>query len=105
MSPHLDRYFARISVLFCFAFLLTSLGYASDLSFSRTDVPTPFLSSLTVADFNHDGKLDIVGCTFDNVAKQYNLNLAFGNGDGTFSSPVKVWNGFCGGTAAVDTNG
>jgi len=44
--------------------------------------PAPFMD-FGIGDFNHDGYLDIVTSTF---------YIAYGNGDGTFQTPVSFWN-------------
>jgi FG-GAP-like repeat len=64
------------------------------------------LSQLIAADFNHDGKLDLlIGYVTDNgaVGSPYNLDLAFGNGDGTFQMPSLAMSNF-GWATVADVN-
>ena len=62
--------------------------------------------TLVVADFNHDGHLDLLTTNDSNV---WGLGLVLGNGDGTFQSPTKVVGndsyGTFGGIVAGDFNG
>jgi FG-GAP-like repeat len=44
-----------------------------------------FVTSMTVADFNSDGHLDVVSA---NIANGTYLTLTLGNGDGTFQPPI-----------------
>lgn len=70
----------------------------------ETRVSTPVLvgadpSSFAVADFNHDGKLDIAAVGLE-------LQILLGNGDGTFQSPISYTVGTSpGSVAAADLNG
>jgi hypothetical protein len=69
----------------------------------ETRVSTPVLvgadpSSFTVADFNHDGKLDIAAVGLE-------LQIFLGNGDGTFQSPISYTVGTSpGSVVAADFN-
>ena len=83
----------------------TSPAKAADFSFSRSDVSTSLLSPVTAADVNGDGKLDLIGCVFDSNANQYEIDLALGHGDGTFSPPTRVFSPVCNNVAVADTNG
>jgi hypothetical protein len=60
------------------------------------------LFELTLADFNHDGKLDIAG-----INGQGSVGVLLGNGDGTFQHPLSYAAGFLGTgfLAAGDFNG
>lgn len=61
----------------------------------------PFYSSVSVADVNHDGKLDLVVTSFA-VA----LQVFLGNGDGTFQNPISGPNAlYSGGLVIDDFNG
>jgi hypothetical protein len=70
----------------------------------ETRVTTPFLAvsdpaAFAVADFNHDGKLDI-------AAVGQELQIFLGNGDGTFQLPINYTVGTSPGSVAVaDFNG
>jgi len=52
----------------------------------QTTIPVPQASGLFVADFNGDGKLDLV--IGENNGSGYSVNVYLGKGDGTFSAPV-----------------
>jgi hypothetical protein len=58
------------------------------------------VSSQVVADFNHDGKLDLVG-----VASGYDVEVFLGKGDGSFQTPISVSGGCNGSLIAADFNG
>jgi len=47
--------------------------------------------SLVAADFNGDGKLDIAANIFSTFGAPTGFIVAFGNGDGTFQTPVIYW--------------
>jgi hypothetical protein len=79
-----------------------------DGTFARTDIPSGFQThfgslSLTVGDFNGDGKLDVVA---SDAGSQ--LILLLGNGDGTFSAPSDIPNSTANSSnnfvAAIDFN-
>ncbi|MFP5230300.1 MAG: FG-GAP-like repeat-containing protein [Acidobacteriota bacterium] len=59
-----------------------------------TDV-NPYITGLSVADFNHDGKQDILYTFFDQSGKTGNYLEGFavqlGNGDGSFKAPVVTY--------------
>jgi hypothetical protein len=57
----------------------------------------PSYSSVSVADVNHDGKLDLVVTSFA-VA----LQVFLGNGDGTFQNPISGPNAFYSGGLVID---
>lgn len=50
-------------------------------------IGTGGINDASVADFNSDGKLDLVTSAFQGVS------ISFGNGDGTFAAPVNYLNG------------
>jgi hypothetical protein len=59
------------------------------------------LSAIGAADFNHDGKLDLVYTTSapassdpESVGVIYKAFLSLGNGDGTFATATQVFSGF-----------
>jgi FG-GAP-like repeat len=52
-----------------------------------------------VADFNHDGKLDLA------VSDGQSVAILLGNGDGTFAAPVLYFDGGGGGLVTADFNG
>jgi len=83
---------------------LAPLAQATDISFSRIDFANSFSFGAVPADFNGDDKLDLVACTYDSQAHAYGIDLALGNGDGTFSSPSRVFTDFCVALAAADLN-
>jgi FG-GAP-like repeat/Abnormal spindle-like microcephaly-assoc'd, ASPM-SPD-2-Hydin len=69
---------------------------------------TPFYLPI-LGDFNGDGKLDLVGVTIDSQQNR-SVQIALGNGDGTFQPPVgfgagNTPNGLLSGFAAGDFNG
>ena len=82
-----------------------SPGNAANFSFSRSDVSTSLLSPVTAADVNGDGKLDLTGCVFDSNENQYGIDLALGQGDGTFAPPTRVLSQICNRISAADANG
>jgi hypothetical protein len=47
--------------------------------------------SLVAADFNGDGKLDVAANIFSTPGAPTGFIVAFGNGDGTFQTPVIYW--------------
>lgn len=61
--------------------LVTYLGNGDGTFTQASSMPASLGGSIALADFNHDGKLD--------VADSGNL-LALGNGDGTFQAPVPI---------------
>lgn len=76
----------------------------------RFDIGTPFPSGVTVADFNTDGKLDVLvgttGTFFAPEAGSGSLALFFGNGDGSLQAQQPVANnqGPCGTLVLLDFN-
>ena len=105
-TPTADA-FGRTVVFATFLAVLISVtppAWATDLSFSRSDYANPFSYGAVPADFNGDGKLDLVACTYDPQARAYAIDLALGNGDGTFSSPTRISTGFCNRLGAADVN-
>ena len=58
------------------------------LSFSNSSNPAtnPFPQSVAVADFNGDGKLDLVVPVYSIFTPLSDMNLLLGNGDGTFTA-------------------
>jgi len=55
--------------------------------------------SLAVADFNHDGRLDVAVANFDGQ-----VAILFGRGDGTFQAPLYLAVSYMGSIAAADFN-
>jgi hypothetical protein len=55
--------------------------------------------SITAADLNHDGTLDLVMGTF--LGRADNLDEVLGNGDGTFQAPVTIGSGILPASIAV----
>ncbi len=51
---------------------------------------SPHLSSLAIADFNGDGKLDIAAASYYPGNYSSNVYILLGKGDGTFQAPVTV---------------
>ncbi len=97
---HIRRAFCTALLLLGSATLFCPLAEAQ----LETRITTPFLAvsdpaSFAVADFNHDGKLDIAV-----VGEE--LQIFLGNGDGTFQSPISYTVGTSPGSVAVaDFNG
>jgi hypothetical protein len=59
-----------------------------DGSFAATPITTPVFNiedSLTLADFNHDGRLDIATVVVDPVSDNDAIDILLGNGNGTFN--------------------
>ena len=52
-------------------------------------LPADNQTNLQIADLNGDGKLDLATVTADNTGNQ-TLNIALGNGDGTFQPPIAI---------------
>lgn len=60
------------------------------VSFARRDFSlAPGVQGLATADFNHDGKLDLAINAFNPSTGNYAVYVLLGNGDGTFTAPVK----------------
>jgi len=58
---------------------------------SRLELGTQFPNGVqAVSDFNNDGKLDVAGWNA-NFGSATGIFIAYGNGDGTFQPPVKVF--------------
>lgn len=97
---HVRRAFCTALSLLSSATLFCALAEAQ----LETRISTPFLagadpSSFAVADFNHDGKLDV-------AAVGEELQIFLGNGDGTFQAPINYTVGTSPGSVAVaDFNG
>ncbi len=71
-------------------------------------IPGVNVSGLAVADLNHDGKPDLACATFvtqNGAITGGSLEVALGNGDGTFSSPASYPIGGGGAVAIGDVNG
>jgi hypothetical protein len=62
-------------------------------------------AEIAVADFNGDGKLDLVGTSDKGNSLSGNLTLALGNGDGTFRAPVNLGIANASFVGAADING
>jgi hypothetical protein len=84
-------------------FVSVFLGYGTGAFNPSLSSPVVFASgAVATADFNHDGKLDVIttsewdGGTTGDVA-----TLLLGEGDGTFLPPGNYLSGFTGGTLAV----
>jgi hypothetical protein len=54
-----------------------------------TDVAAAHPNTIAAADFNRDGRLDVVVTTLASTSDGSNLFVFFGNGDGTFSAPAR----------------
>jgi FG-GAP-like repeat/HYDIN/CFA65/VesB-like, Ig-like domain/FG-GAP repeat len=66
---------------------ITVLLSNGDGTFKQVESQAPsFATAVGVADFNRDGKLDMV------IVADYSLYLSLGNGDGTFQNPVAITN-------------
>ncbi len=66
---------------------ITVLLSKGDGTFKQVESQAPtFASGIGVADFNHDGKLDVV------IVASYGLYLSLGNGDGSFQNPTAIPN-------------
>src|SRR5258708_4664192 len=89
----------RVILLPVFIFLITAAAHSQ--SFNRPDIPTGSApQQVAVADFNRDGKPDIV------VANGGSVSILLGNGDGTFRAPITTTvNAFPRALAVVDLNG
>jgi hypothetical protein len=89
----------RVILLPVFIFLITAAAHSQ--SFNRTDIPTGSApQQVAVADFNRDGKPDIV------VANGGSVSILLGNGDGTFRAPITTTvNAFPRALAVGDLNG
>jgi hypothetical protein len=86
----------------CNGGLSVLLGKADGTFSAPLDIPDLSPSSITVADFNHDGKLDLA------MIVGGSLEVALGNGDGTFQAPTTLLsNGipYLSFVAAADVNG
>src|SRR5262249_31097201 len=60
---------------------------------------------VVTADFNGDGKLDLVAVNGYTRPGQSGVNLLLGNGDGTFQAPVSLADGRHGAVATADFDG
>ena len=74
--------------ILCTVFALLDLSAsAQSLLFDRTDIPTGSgPQQVAVADFNRDGKPDIVVAN----SGEGSVSILLGNGDGTFRVPIKI---------------
>jgi uncharacterized protein (TIGR03437 family) len=103
---HREETLMRILVLFSIA--VAAAPAAQPLSFSRTEIPVgPSCCSMVTADFNGDGKPDLVVTFSDSLdAGGRQLLVLMGNGDGTFATrnTLDLGQSFLL-VAAVDVNG
>jgi hypothetical protein len=67
--------------------------------FYAQNVQSAFASTIVIADFNHDGKLDLVIPTYQTVA------VLLGKGDGTFGAPAYLYDGGPASIVSADFNG
>ena len=65
------------------------LGNGDGTFGTSTSLALPCGADLNIADLNGDGKLDLVTLSTDNAGNQ-TVNIALGNGDGTFQSPLAL---------------
>ena len=71
------------------AAVLLGNGDGTFMSGATSALPFETETNLQIADLNGDGKLDLATVTADNSGNQ-TLNIALGNGDGTFQSPIAI---------------
>jgi FG-GAP-like repeat/FG-GAP repeat len=71
----------RLALVFALAVSLVSAAFASNISFSKTFVPVP--SAAKHADFNNDGREDVIARN-----AKGGLDVALSTGDGAYGSPV-----------------
>jgi hypothetical protein len=65
------------------------LGNGDGTFGSSTSLALPCGPDLHIADLNGDGRLDLATLSADNAGNQ-TLNIALGNGDGSFQSPLAL---------------
>src|SRR5271154_1604457 len=80
------------------------VAFPAPTTFDLHPVPSYGITGVAVGDFNGDGKLDVLG-----VSEFQYINVALGNGDGTFQAPITttevITNTFFYACAAGDFNG
>jgi len=87
------------------SFVSVFLGKGDGTFRPRVDYPVPFSArALATADFNSDGKPDMV-VAFSGNPPNEGLRFFLGNGDGTFRAPVDLAMEAVGGIIAADFNG
>jgi FG-GAP-like repeat len=69
--------------------VLLGQGDGTFVNGTSSALPYDTQTNLQIADLNGDGKLDLATVTIDNSGNQ-TLNIALGNGDGTFQTPIAI---------------
>ena len=69
--------------------VLLGKGDGTFVNGTSSALPYDSGTNLQIADLNGDGKLDLATVTADNSGNQ-TLNIALGNGDGTFQTPITI---------------
>jgi len=69
--------------------VLLGKGDGTFVNGTSSALPYDSYANLQIADLNGDGKLDLATVTADNSGNQ-TLNIALGNGDGTFQTPIAI---------------
>ncbi|MGD0696242.1 MAG: FG-GAP-like repeat-containing protein [Terriglobia bacterium] len=79
--------------------------FGTPIVYSTKQLPT-YSTSVALADFNGDGKLDLALTDATGVVENA-VTILMGNGDGTFQSPAEVYGAGLGpsGIVAIDVNG
>ncbi len=69
--------------------VLLGNGDGTFVNGTSSALPYNSYANLQIADLNGDGRLDLATVTADNSGNQ-TLNIALGNGDGTFQTPIAI---------------
>lgn len=69
--------------------MLLGNGDGTFVNGTSSALPYNSYANLQIADLNGDGRLDLATVTADNSGNQ-TLNIALGNGDGTFQTPIAI---------------